>query len=43
MTYKLSLVAAWALGIAFGLFILAELAGFVYTLYLAATIHIPAW
>ncbi len=43
MTYKLSLVAAWMIGIAVNLFIGACIVGIAWALYLAMTVQIPSW
>jgi hypothetical protein len=44
MTYKLSLIAAWVIRIAFYLFIGACIAvNILWPLYEAMTIKIPAW
>jgi hypothetical protein len=43
MTYKLSLVAAWVIGIAVNLIIGACIVGIAWALWLAMTVQIPAW
>ncbi len=43
MTYKLSLVAAWVIGIAVNLIVGACIVGSAWALYLAMTVQIPAW